>query len=83
MLSLLHAMPGLIFIALCYACLCAVSPLGTCRKCKGWGFRMRQTRDGRPKRGRDCRRCDGYGMRLRIGRRLYNATVRLHREGTR
>ncbi|WP_344122497.1 hypothetical protein [Streptomyces blastmyceticus] len=60
-----------------------MSPLGNCRKCKGWGFRMRQTRNGRLKRGRDCRRCDGYGKRVRIGRRLYNATVRLHREGTR
>ncbi|MGW1076546.1 hypothetical protein [Streptomyces sp. NPDC002537] len=83
MTSLLNAMPGLIFIALCYACLCAASPFGACRKCKGWGFAMRQTRTGRLKRGRDCRRCDGYGKRLRIGRRLYNATVRLHREGTR
>ncbi|MCD9144333.1 hypothetical protein CK936_18290 [Streptomyces albireticuli] len=81
--SFLNAMPGLIFITLCYAVLCAASPFGTCRKCQGWGAVIRQTRNGRLKRGRDCRRCEGYGRRMRVGRRLYNATVRLHRDGLR
>ncbi|MEW2029671.1 hypothetical protein AB0901_03965 [Streptomyces roseifaciens] len=75
-------MPGLIFITLCYALLCAASPFGSCRKCNGWGAAVRQTRSGRIKRGRECRRCEGHGRRLRIGRRLYNATTSLHREGT-
>ncbi|TFI30684.1 hypothetical protein [Streptomyces sp. 4R-3d] len=81
--SLLTAMPALILLTLCYAALCAVSPLGTCRKCHGWGFRMKQNRRGRIKRGRDCRRCRGYGRRVRVGRHLYNVASRLHRDGTR
>ncbi|MFD0386003.1 hypothetical protein ACFQ2B_37330 [Streptomyces stramineus] len=44
---------------------------------------IRQSRNGRLKRGRECRRCEGYGKRIRVGRRLYNATVRLHRDGVR
>ncbi|MEU7132947.1 hypothetical protein [Streptomyces sp. NPDC046261] len=76
-------MPGLIFVALGYACLCAISPFGTCRKCGGWGAKILKARNGRLRRGRDCRRCDGYGRCIRVGRRLYNAAVRLHRDGTR
>ncbi|MFC5719609.1 hypothetical protein ACFP1Z_05375 [Streptomyces gamaensis] len=76
-------MPALIVLALCYAVLCAASPFGACRACKGWGAKVHQTRTGRLKRGRMCRRCGGHGMRLRVGRRLYNAASRLHREGTR
>lgn len=83
MTSLLHAMPGLIFVALGYVCLCAASPFGTCRKCKGWGAVIRQTRSGKLRRGRECRRCQGFGKRTRVGRRLYNTATRLHREGTR
>ncbi|RLV01337.1 hypothetical protein CTZ27_12610 [Streptomyces griseocarneus] len=79
MTSLLSAMPALVLVALSYGALCALSPIGACRKCKGWGAKIHQTRTGRLKRGRTCRRCDGYGVRLRLGRRLYNATVRLHR----
>ncbi|MGK5731470.1 hypothetical protein [Streptomyces sp. URMC 124] len=82
MSSLFNAMPGLIFIALCYALLCAASPFGACRKCEGWGAMIRRTRSGRLKRGRACRRCEGYGMRLRAGRRLYNSIVEIHRDGT-
>lgn len=81
--SLLTAMPLLILLTLCYATLCAASPFGTCRKCEGWGHKVRQTRAGRLKRGRECRRCRGYGRRLRIGRRLYNTASRMHHEGTR
>ncbi|MFH8785041.1 hypothetical protein [Streptomyces roseoverticillatus] len=82
MSSLLDAMPGLIFLTLCYAVICAVSPFGACRKCGGWGAKIRQTRSGRLKRGRECRRCEGQGLRLRVGRRLYNSVVELHRDGT-
>jgi len=77
-------MPGLLFITLCYIALCAASPVGACRKCKGWGFKVHVSRwTGRLKRGRECRRCGGYGYRFRMGRRLYNLVNRLHREGTR
>ncbi|WP_069625959.1 hypothetical protein [Streptomyces niveus] len=81
--SLLTAMPLLILLTLCYATLCAASPFGSCRKCDGWGHKIRQTRTGRLKRGRECRRCRGYGRRLRIGRRLYNTASRMRHEGTR
>lgn len=81
--SLLNAMPGLIFVTLCYAVLCAVSPFGACRKCDGWGFAVWQGRKGRIVRGRECRRCEGHGMRLRLGRRLYNAVAHLYRDGNR
>lgn len=83
MSPLLAAMPMPIMLTLCYAGLCAASPFGACRKCKGWGHKVRQTRTGRLKRGRACRRCSGYGRRLRVGRRLYNSVSHLHHEGTR
>lgn len=84
MSSMLSYLPGLILITLCYAALCAASPFGTCRKCKGWGSKVRVGRyTGRLKRGAVCRRCDGYGRRIRIGRHLYNVVSRLRREGTR
>lgn len=83
MSPLLTTMPILILLTLCYAAMCLASPFGTCRKCKGWGHKIRQTRSGRLKYGRQCRRCSGYGRRLRTGRRLYNAASRLHHEGTR
>ncbi|MGX1975473.1 hypothetical protein [Streptomyces kronopolitis] len=77
-------LPGLVFITLCYAAVCAASPFGSCRKCKGWGSKVKVGHfSGRLKRGRSCRRCDGYGYRLRIGRRAYSAFSRLRREGTR
>lgn len=81
--SLTAAIPLVVLATLCYAALCAVSPLGCCRKCHGFGFKVKQDRRGRITRGRNCRRCRGHGQRVRIGRRLYNATTRLHREGTR
>lgn len=82
--SWFHYMPGLIFVTLCYVALCAASPVGTCRKCKGWGAKIRVGRfTGQLKRGRECRRCHGYGARFRVGRRIYNSLSRLHRDGTR
>lgn len=81
--SLTTAIPLAVVAVLAYAALCGVSPLGTCRKCHGFGFKVRQNRRGRIIRGRDCRRCKGYGQRIRVGRRAYNAATRLHREGTR
>ncbi|GHJ36035.1 hypothetical protein [Streptomyces sp. TS71-3] len=80
----LTAIPGLIFITLGYAALCAVSPFGTCRKCNGFGHQIRQSRvTGRLKPGRVCRSCHGYGRRIRIGRWLYNRVAGFHRDGTR
>ncbi|WP_405635996.1 hypothetical protein OG543_14055 [Streptomyces sp. NBC_01178] len=73
----------LMFITLSYATLCAASPFGNCRKCRGWGFAMKTDRKGRAKRGKDCRRCKATGKRIRIGRHLYNVAARLHRDGTR
>ncbi|MFF2651697.1 hypothetical protein [Streptomyces sp. NPDC058045] len=82
--SFLHSLPGLLFLTLCYAALCAASPFGTCRKCKGWGAKVSVGRFSRRlKRGPVCRRCDGHGQRLRLGRHLYNALSGLRREGTR
>ncbi|MGW4629782.1 hypothetical protein [Streptomyces rubiginosohelvolus] len=73
----------LMFLTLSYASLCAASPFGNCRKCRGWGFATKTDRKGRPKRGKDCRRCKATGKRIRIGRHLYNVAARLHRDGTR
>ncbi|MEU8854209.1 hypothetical protein ACIQJ8_27980 [Streptomyces globisporus] len=73
----------LLLITLSYSGLCAVSPFGDCRKCRGWGFATKTDRKGRAKRGKDCRRCKATGKRIRIGRHLYNVAARLHRDGTR
>ncbi|MFD4591489.1 MULTISPECIES: hypothetical protein [Streptomyces] len=73
----------LMFLTLSYVSLCAASPFGNCRRCRGWGFAMKTDRKGRAKRGKDCRRCKATGKRIRIGRHLYNVAARLHRDGTR
>ncbi|MFF9249238.1 hypothetical protein [Streptomyces globisporus] len=73
----------LMVLTLSYASLCAASPFGNCRRCRGWGFAMKTDRKGRAKRGKDCRRCKATGKRIRIGRHLYNVAARLHRDGTR
>ena len=80
--ALLASAP-LLFVTLSYASLCAASPFGNCRKCRGWGFAMRTDRKGRTKRGKDCRRCKATGKRIRVGRHLFNVAARLHRDGTR
>ncbi|MEW1720848.1 hypothetical protein [Streptomyces sp. NPDC093109] len=77
------AITCLLAITLCYGGVCAVSPFGTCRKCRGFGFAMTTDRKGRAKRGKHCRRCDGTGKRIRTGRHLYHLAARLHRDGTR
>ncbi|WP_329128332.1 hypothetical protein OG727_21350 [Streptomyces caniferus] len=66
-----------------YAALCALQPFGTCRTCRGIGYRVRYTHNGAPKRGKPCRRCRTHGKRLRTGRRLLNHAHRTHRNGTR
>ncbi|MEV7089448.1 hypothetical protein AB0O07_26755 [Streptomyces sp. NPDC093085] len=73
----------ILIVTFCYASLCAASPFGTCRKCRGFGFAMTTDRKGRPKRGKHCRRCDGIGKRIRTGRHLYHLATRLHHDGTR
>ncbi|WP_301124745.1 hypothetical protein [Streptomyces cacaoi] len=78
----LAAIPGLLFVTLCYVALCAVSPFGNCRKCNGLGFQLKTNRRGKPMRGKHCRRCDGHGKRIRVGRWLYNRASRLHHDGT-
>lgn len=80
--ALLASAP-LLVVTLSYASLCATSPFGNCRKCRGWGFAMKTDRKGRTKRGKDCRRCKATGKRIRVGRHLYNVAARLHRDGTR
>ncbi|WP_399088179.1 hypothetical protein ACGH2B_12925 [Streptomyces sp. BBFR2] len=70
-------------VTLGYLALCAVSPFGNCRKCRGFGFYMKTDRRGRPRPGRTCRRCHGDRKRIRVGRHLYNAAARTHRDGTR
>lgn len=82
MTHLLPAIPGLLFLTLCYAALCAVSPFGNCRKCRGFGFHIKTDRRGRPRPGRVCRRCRGERKRIRVGRWLFNRLARLHRDGT-
>ncbi|MFF4332321.1 hypothetical protein [[Kitasatospora] papulosa] len=83
MTPVLLASALLLFVTLSYSGLCAVSPFGDCRKCRGWGFATKTDRKGRTKRGKDCRRCKATGKRIRIGRHLYNVAARLHRDGTR
>ncbi|RSS80723.1 hypothetical protein [Streptomyces sp. WAC06614] len=78
----LLAITLLLAVTFCYGGLCAVSPFGTCRKCRGFGFALTTDRKGRLKRGKHCRRCDGHGKRIRTGRWLYNRAVRIHRAGT-
>ncbi|MCX5310677.1 MULTISPECIES: hypothetical protein [unclassified Streptomyces] len=73
----------LLFVTLSYASLCAASPFGNCRKCRGFGHATKTDRKGRTKRGKDCRRCKATGKRIRVGRHLYNVAARLHRDGTR
>ncbi|MEV6682873.1 hypothetical protein AB0N09_39340 [Streptomyces erythrochromogenes] len=70
----------LLVVTLGYFSLCAGSPFGTCRKCKGFGYAMKTDRKGRLKRGKHCRRCDGHGKRIRVGRHLYNLWLRLYRD---
>ena len=69
-------------VTLCYVAVCAASPFGNCRKCRGIGHALKTDRKGRLKRGKDCRRCHATGKRIRIGRWLYNRWARIYRAGT-
>ncbi|WP_319054244.1 hypothetical protein [Streptomyces europaeiscabiei] len=82
MTLILLASACLLIVTLGYASLCASSPFGDCRKCRGFGFTMKTDRKGRLKRGKPCRRCKGHGKRIRVGRHLYNLWLRLYRDGT-
>ncbi|WP_406371091.1 hypothetical protein OH781_13930 [Streptomyces sp. NBC_01550] len=73
----------LLIVTLGYSGLCAASPFGNCRKCRGWGHAITTDRKGKTKRGKDCRHCKATGKRIRVGRHLYNVAARLHRDGTR
>jgi hypothetical protein len=72
----------LMIVTIGYSGLCAVSPFGDCRKCRGMGHALKADRKGRLKRGKDCRRCHATGKRIRVGRWLYNRAARIHRAGT-
>nr|WP_203724967.1 hypothetical protein [Streptomyces sp. SID13588] len=68
---------------MCYGSLCAATPFGNCRKCKGFGYALKTNRRGQLKPGKTCRRCRGDRKRIRVGRHLYNVAMRLHHDGTR
>ncbi|WBB58476.1 hypothetical protein O7599_22910 [Streptomyces sp. WMMC500] len=78
----LLAIACLLTVTLGYLGVCAASPFGACRKCRGFGYALTTDRRGRPKRGRHCRRCRATGRRIRTGRWLYNRAARIHRAGT-
>lgn len=68
-------------LLLIYAAACFVSPFGRCWHCRGFGFKLKQSRfTGRLSRGRDCRWCDATGRRLRLGRRLFNFLADIGRD---
>jgi hypothetical protein len=64
-IALLVACP--IAVTLCYLGWCAVSPWGTCLRCRPGGV------------NRTCRACNGTGMRPRIAWQLLTYARRLHR----
>ncbi|MFF3309000.1 hypothetical protein [Streptomyces sp. NPDC002952] len=72
-----------LLFTLCYVGLCASSPFGNCRKCRGFGYALKKDRRGRLKPGKTCRRCRGDRKRIRLGRHLFNVAMRIHRDGTR
>ncbi|MFH9870957.1 hypothetical protein ACH4NT_33395 [Streptomyces lydicus] len=72
-----------LIVTLCYVALCAVSPFGNCRKCRGFGYALKTDRRGRLRPGKTCRRCHGDRKRIRVGRHLFNVAARLHHDGTR
>ncbi|MER7576847.1 hypothetical protein [Streptomyces sp. NPDC126514] len=78
----LLAITLLLEITLCYVAVCAASPFGDCRKCRGMGHALKTDRKGRMKRGKDCRRCKATGKRIRTGRWLYNRWAHIYRAGT-
>ncbi|MGW6545089.1 hypothetical protein ACWGBH_19855 [Streptomyces massasporeus] len=78
----LLAIACLLTITFGYVGLCAVSPFGDCRRCRGMGHALKTDRKGRIKRGKDCRRCHATGKRIRTGRWLYNRWARIYRAGT-
>ncbi|MYV88858.1 hypothetical protein [Streptomyces sp. SID1034] len=81
MTLILLASACLLIVTLGYAGLCASSPFGDCRKCKGFGYALKKNRRGQLKPGKTCRRCRGERKRIRTGRHLYNLWLRIYREG--
>lgn len=75
----MFALIGLTAVAiLAYSVLCAASPFGPCRACKGDGAKLTPRGITKP-----CRRCKTTGLRLRVGRRIHNRASAFHRAGTR
>ncbi|MEU0050017.1 hypothetical protein [Streptomyces sp. NPDC006309] len=82
MTAALLAIACLLTVTLGYVGMCAASPFGDCRRCRGMGHALKTDRKGRIKRGKDCRRCHATGKRIRTGRWLYNRWARIYRAGT-
>ncbi|WP_327235748.1 hypothetical protein OG349_19000 [Streptomyces sp. NBC_01317] len=82
MTPLLLASACLVVVTVCYGGMCAVSPFGDCRRCRGMGHAIKTDRKGRAKRGKDCRRCQATGKRIRVGRHLFNLWSQTYRDGT-
>ena len=82
MTPILATIARLLIVTLGYIGLCAASPFGDCRKCRGMGHALKTNRKGQLKRGKDCRRCHATGKRIRAGRWLYNRWARIYRAGT-
>ncbi|NGO76773.1 hypothetical protein G6045_14015 [Streptomyces sp. YC504] len=76
----LLAIALLAFITGCYCLMCAISPFGTCRKCRGMGGLVKTTIFGRIKASKNCPRCKGHGKRIRVGRWIYNRAARIYRD---
>ncbi|MEC4014936.1 hypothetical protein [Streptomyces sp. H27-D2] len=82
MTPVLLASALILLFTLGYGALCASSPFGNCRKCRGFGYQLTTDRRGRLKPGKTCRRCHGDRKRIRVGRHLFNLAARIHRDGT-
>ncbi|MFF0832669.1 hypothetical protein ACFYWF_06770 [Streptomyces sp. NPDC003344] len=82
MTPILAAIACLLAVTVGYGGLCAASPFGDCRRCRGMGHALKHDRKGHLKRGKDCRHCHATGKRIRVGRWLYNRWARIYRAGT-
>lgn len=69
---------ALLGIAGVYAAACTWMPWTSCVLCGGNGWHRGWVRRSKIF---DCWWCDSCGQRLRLGRRAYNHSVRLRREG--
>lgn len=66
-----------VVLAAIYATVCWLSPYGSCLRCGGHGRHKSLIF----RREVDCWWCRSSGSRLRVGRRIFNAAAKAHREG--